>query len=435
MDSMNNNSDLEMLKLQMKAVLTALNDIRAELEGRAMEDDGDLEWMAYVNDRLHRLEDRMDRLEDSMDSKDITSLDLNDRVINLEDRLAEVEAEFPDTDIATRIEDLYVEREMIWDNSRDYRGGLLTIEDVDRIEEINKELEELECLGTSGVVILEDDDAIQDLEEDLDQVYGDVYVMSKDVHGLRMQVESHRDELNTVFKTLENQEDELALLQDRVDLDGFSRDDVNDMREAVSLLQDRVADLNGLSRDDVEELWDSVSELERRADAVSEGSIATLQETVAGLESTVEDLESKVYDIDELESRVDSLEELEYRLDNLENGGSQDVSDTLNDLQDQVYSLEKRTPSLHDFESLLERVDALEASQPEYLDRRLEGLECSRENDREDFNRMLDEVIDDLIDLRIWKRELEAKSLGARLRRAYAAVSRFFPRISWKGNR
>ena len=432
MDDMNNNSDIEMLKSQMKAVLAAIGEIRAELEGKAMEEDGDLEWMAYVNSRINRLEetvieddglelmsdvnDRLIRLEDDMDYNDFTVLNLIGRVNNLEERLDDVEDEFP-ADIATQIEDLYAEREMIWDNSRDYRGGLLTIEDVDRIEEINKELEELECLGTNGVTVvnLEDDDVIQDIEEDLDQVYGDVYVMGKDVHGLRMQVESHRDELNTVFKTIENQEDEIALLQDRV------------------------ADFNGFSRDDVAELRDSVSALERRADAVSdsfsEGSIATLQETVAGLESAVEDLESKVYDIDELSSRVDDLEELEYRLDNLENGGTTEGSTSLEELMNELSNLERSTPSLRDFEGLLERVDALEADKPEWLTRRLEGLETSRDYEREDLERNLDEIINDLIDLRIWKRELEAKSLGARLRRAYAAVSRFFPRISWKGNR
>jgi hypothetical protein len=432
MDDMNNNSDIEMLKSQMKAVLAAIGEIRAELEGKAMEEDGDLEWMAYVNSRINRLEetvieddglelmsdvnDRLIRLEDDMDYNDFTVLNLIGRVNNLEERLDDVEDEFP-ADIATQIEDLYAEREMIWDNSRDYAGGLLTIEDVERIEEINKELEELECLGTNGVTVvnLEDDDVIQDIEEDLDQVYGDVYVMGKDVHGLRMQVESHRDELNTVFKTIENQEDEIALLQDRV------------------------ADFNGFSRDDVAELRDSVSALERRADAVSdsfsEGSIATLQETVAGLESAVEDLESKVYDIDELSSRVDDLEELEYRLDNLENGGTTEGSTSLEELMNELSNLERSTPSLRDFEGLLERVDALEADKPEWLTRRLEGLETSRDYEREDLERNLDEIINDLIDLRIWKRELEAKSLGARLRRAYAAVSRFFPRISWKGNR
>jgi uncharacterized protein YoxC len=432
MDDMNNNSDIEMLKSQMKAVLAAIGEIRAELEGKAMEEDGDLEWMAYVNSRINRLEemvieddglelmsdvnDRLIRLEDDMDYNDFTVLNLIGRVNNLEDRLDDVVDEFP-ADIATQIEDLYAEREMIWDNSRDYAGGLLTIEDVERIEEINKELEELECLGTNGVTVvnLEDDDVIQDIEEDLDQVYGDVYVMGKDVHGLRMQVESHRDELNTVFKTIENQEDEIALLQDRV------------------------ADFNGFSRDDVAELRDSVSALERRADAVSdsfsEGSIATLQETVAGLESAVEDLESKVYDIDELSSRVDDLEELEYRLDNLENGGTTEGSTSLEELMNELSNLERSTPSLRDFEGLLERVDALEADKPEWLTRRLEGLETSRDYEREDLERNLDEIINDLIDLRIWKRELEAKSLGARLRRAYAAVSRFFPRISWKGNR
>ncbi len=432
MDDMNNNSDIEMLKSQMKAVLAAIGEIRAELEGKAMEEDGDLEWMAYVNSRINRLEetvieddglelmsdvnDRLIRLEDDMDYNDFTVLNLIGRVNNLEERLDDVVDEFP-ADIATQIEDLYAEREMIWDNSRDYAGGLLTIEDVERIEEINKELEELECLGTNGVTVvnLEDDDVIQDIEEDLDQVYGDVYVMGKDVHGLRMQVESHRDELNTVFKTIENQEDEIALLQDRV------------------------ADFNGFSRDDVAELRDSVSALERRADAVSdsfsEGSIATLQETVAGLESAVEDLESKVYDIDELSSRVDDLEELEYRLDNLENGGTTEGSTSLEELMNELSNLERSTPSLRDFEGLLERVDALEADKPEWLTRRLEGLETSRDYEREDLERNLDEIINDLIDLRIWKRELEAKSLGARLRRAYAAVSRFFPRISWKGNR
>lgn len=414
-------SHIALLQEQMQGLATTIGTLRHDIENAAIDSDGDLEWMTHMSKRL-------ESLEDSRESSVIEALSLNDRLIDLDDRvlklserLHDLEGDSPDS-IASRLADLRAEREAIWDDA-DSRSATLSLDEMDRVEEISRAIEELESLGTEGVTIadlkderqgvweeallergslsrddmdriaeldrlienLEDDaqaptkdieGAIAALQSDAEDMERELFIMGKDLHGLRMQIEVVRDEQGTVFASLERHDDELADLRDE--------QYVHDKRleENLETIQSRLGEI-----------------------AEREGEF----------EGQIDDLESRYAEIDEIESR---LCDVESTISLIDTDALDDIASRVEDLESIVTNLD--TDALADAEDVNGRIEDLE-----------DGLrdEVRRSDDAFGHTQAL------IGDLQAQVAALQARTLRSRLSRAFAFVRGLLSRIPWKFTR
>lgn len=479
-------SHIALLQEQMQGLANTVGNLRHDLENASLDSEADLEWLTTMSKRI-------ERLEDLRETSAIEALSLVGRIIDLDDRVDALESTKP-SDIGRRLADLQAEREAIWDDA-DSRSATLSLDEMDRVEEISRAIEELESLGTEGVTIADlqaerkaiwdqhiattgtltlsdsdrdriaeidrriktlegatqgatEDETVEDslaaLKSDSEDVERELFIMGKDLHGLRMKLEKVVDEIEkavdeqrTVFDSLERLDDEMAdLRDDHSDHDEILREFEARFTSRLTAIESRLEDLTEqaeIARD----FESQIDDLESRAAEIDEieGRVDDLESAISHI--NVSDLESA----EDIQERVESLEglvEREIKARGLESSLSET---SLSDLE----ALESR---VGDLEILQERVDSLNRG-ADYLDNQVNELEnqLKDEVDKADdafghTQALIGDLQQNIIHLqRVASRQgaeikaLKDRTLRSRLSRAFAFVRGLPSRIPWKFTR